>query len=82
VDKPADLDVATVMAMGFPPHRGGLVFWADLVGARHICARLDAWAEEFKGAGLAGFFKPCDYLRCAAQQGTKLSAGKVVPSKM
>jgi hypothetical protein len=33
VDKPADLDVAAVMAMGFPPYRGGLIFWADLVGA-------------------------------------------------
>ena len=33
VDKPADLDVATVLAMGFPPYRGGLIFWGDLVGA-------------------------------------------------
>ena len=33
VDKPADLDVAMVMGMGFPAFRGGLIFWADLVGA-------------------------------------------------
>jgi len=33
VDKPADLDVAMVMGMGFPAFRGGLVFWADLMGA-------------------------------------------------
>lgn len=30
VDKPADLDVATVMSMGFPAWRGGLNFWGDL----------------------------------------------------
>ena len=33
VDKAADLDVAMVMGMGFPAFRGGLIFWADLVGA-------------------------------------------------
>ncbi|KDD75648.1 3-hydroxyacyl-CoA dehydrogenase, partial [Helicosporidium sp. ATCC 50920] len=33
VDKAADLDVATVMAMGFPAYRGGLMHWADHVGA-------------------------------------------------
>ena len=38
-------------------HRGGLVFWADLVGAAHVHARLSTWAQQFEGAGLAGFFK-------------------------
>jgi hypothetical protein len=41
--KPAELDVATVIAMGFPPYRctagyacrGGLSFWADLVSTKH-----------------------------------------------
>lgn len=33
VDKPADLDVATVMSMGFPAYRGGVVFYGDIVGA-------------------------------------------------
>ncbi len=33
VDKPADLDVCSVMAMGFPAWRGGIVFYGDLVGA-------------------------------------------------
>lgn len=36
VDKPSDLDVASVMAMGFPAPRGGICFWADLVGAKRI----------------------------------------------
>lgn len=40
VDKPSDLDVAAVLGMGFPPYRGGLIKFADLVGAKHIVARL------------------------------------------
>lgn len=76
VDKPADLDVATVMAMGFPPYRGGLVFWADLVGAAHIVQRLEAWEAQFASRGLGGFFKPCAYLKHAAVEGTKLGAGR------
>lgn len=82
VDKPADLDVATVMAMGFPATRGGLVFWADLVGAAHIVRRLNEWAAQFKSAGLEGFFKPCAYLEKAAREGTKLEAGVAAASKM
>lgn len=55
--------------------RGGLIFWADLIGAQKIVARLDQLAAQFRGAGLAGFFEPCDYLRQAAASGRKLSAG-------
>lgn len=82
VDKPADLDVATVMAMGFPPHRGGLIFWADLVGAAHIVRRLKEWANAFESAGLAGFFAPCEYLEEVAAHGRKLGAGNLTTSKM
>ena len=33
VDKPGDLDVASVLGMGFPVYRGGILHWADHVGA-------------------------------------------------
>ena len=46
VDKAADLDVATVMSMGFPATKGGLIFWADLVGAPYIVKRLEQFAEQ------------------------------------
>jgi enoyl-CoA hydratase/3-hydroxyacyl-CoA dehydrogenase len=82
VDKPADLDVASVMAMGFPAPRGGLIFWADLVGAQHIVQKLNAWSKQFESVGLGGFFKPCAYLEKAARQGTKLEAGLGGASKM
>ena len=75
VDKPADLDVASVLAMGFPPYRGGLIKWADLVGPARVVARLEEWAALFEGAGLGGFFKPCPYLAAAAAAGTALGAG-------
>lgn len=82
VDKPADLDIATVYAMGFPPFRGGLIFWADLVGAATVCARLDALAAQFAPVGAGGFFEPCEYLRAAARSGRKLGAGVAPASKM
>lgn len=44
--------------------------------------RLAGWAEQFKGAGLDGFFRPCEYLANAAAKGTALSAGAAAPSRM
>jgi enoyl-CoA hydratase/3-hydroxyacyl-CoA dehydrogenase len=76
VDKPADLDIATVMSMGFPPYRGGLIHWADHMGARRIVARLQEWERAFPEA--AGFFKPCDYLLSCAEAGVPLSQGAQV----
>ncbi|MCE9594709.1 MAG: enoyl-CoA hydratase/isomerase family protein [Planctomycetes bacterium] len=35
-----ELDLASVFGMGFAPFRGGLLRWADTVGARDIVARL------------------------------------------
>ena len=55
--------------------RGGLIKWADLVGVKHVAQRLSQWAEQFKFAGLEGFFKPCPYLQDAADSGSQLSAG-------
>jgi hypothetical protein len=73
VDKPSDLDVASVMAMGFPAPRGGLIFWGDLVGAVNICSSLDKWAAALPPH--AGFFRPCEYLRQCSSSGRKLSDG-------
>ena len=70
------------MAMGFPPYRGGLIFWADLVGAAHIAAKLSALAAKFAPVGLSGFFEPCAYLKAAASSGRKLSAGVAPGSRM
>ncbi|OIS99339.1 PREDICTED: peroxisomal fatty acid beta-oxidation multifunctional protein MFP2-like [Nicotiana attenuata] len=54
--KPADLDIASVMG-GFPPYRGGIIYWADTLGSKYICSRLVEWARMY-----GNFFKPCAYL--------------------
>ncbi|XP_058077096.1 peroxisomal fatty acid beta-oxidation multifunctional protein MFP2-like [Magnolia sinica] len=65
--KSSDLDIASVMGMGFPPYRGGVMFWADSYGSKYICSRLDAWTKTY-----GDFFKPCAYLAERAAQGTSL----------
>ena len=71
-----------MMAMGFPAARGGLIFWADLVGAAYIVRRLNEWSNQFESVGLSGFFKPCAYLEKAAREGIKLEAGIGGSSKL
>lgn len=80
VDKPADLDVATILGMGFPATKGGLIFWADLVGASHINRILEGLAGKFRFA--SGFFKPCPYLSQCAASGKKLGDGVQVSSRL
>ncbi|XP_004296857.1 PREDICTED: peroxisomal fatty acid beta-oxidation multifunctional protein MFP2 [Fragaria vesca subsp. vesca] len=67
--KAADLDIASVMGMGFPPYRGGIMFWADLVGSKYIYSRLEQWSNTY-----GEFFKPCAYLAERAAQGAPLSS--------
>jgi 3-hydroxyacyl-CoA dehydrogenase/enoyl-CoA hydratase/3-hydroxybutyryl-CoA epimerase len=73
VATPADLDLATVMGMGFPPFRGGLLRHADAVGAhavvealRRIAGAPDVAARE----GGRERFEPADSLSAMA---TKLA---------
>ena len=40
-----DIDLAVIHALGFPPFRGGLLAWADSVGAVEIVRRLEQLAE-------------------------------------
>ncbi|XP_058077094.1 peroxisomal fatty acid beta-oxidation multifunctional protein MFP2-like isoform X2 [Magnolia sinica] len=65
--KSSDLDIASVMGMGFPPYRGGVMFWADSYGSKYICSRLNAWTKTY-----GDFFKPCAYLAERAAQGASL----------
>ncbi|CAA2985912.1 glyoxysomal fatty acid beta-oxidation multifunctional MFP-a [Olea europaea subsp. europaea] len=66
--KAADLDISAVMGMGFPPYRGGIMFWADTLGSKYICSRLEEWSNLY-----GGFFKPCSYLAQQAAKGAPLS---------
>ncbi|XP_052207261.1 glyoxysomal fatty acid beta-oxidation multifunctional protein MFP-a [Diospyros lotus] len=67
--KAADLDIASVMGMGFPPYRGGILFWADSLGSKYICSRLEEWSNMY-----GEFFKPCAYLAQRAAKGAPLSS--------
>ncbi|CAL4907728.1 unnamed protein product [Urochloa decumbens] len=67
--KASDLDVASVMGMGFPSYRGGVMFWADSLGAKYVYDRLEAWSKDY-----GQFFKPCEYLAARAHQGASLAA--------
>jgi 3-hydroxyacyl-CoA dehydrogenase/enoyl-CoA hydratase/carnithine racemase len=40
-----DIDLAVIHALGFPPFRGGLLAWADSLGAVEIVRRLEPLAE-------------------------------------
>ncbi|KAJ4722148.1 glyoxysomal fatty acid beta-oxidation multifunctional protein MFP-a-like [Melia azedarach] len=67
--KAADLDIASVMGMGFPPYRGGIMFWADSLGSKYIYTRLEEWTRLY-----GEFFKPCAFLAERASKGAPLSA--------
>ncbi|GAB2266672.1 hypothetical protein Dimus_001666 [Dionaea muscipula] len=67
--KAADLDIASVMGMGFPPYRGGVMFWADSLGSKYIYSRLEEWSNVY-----GGFFKPCSYMTERAARGAPLSS--------
>ncbi|KAE9594228.1 hypothetical protein Lal_00001160 [Lupinus albus] len=67
--KAADLDISAVMGMGFPPYRGGIIFWADSLGSKYIYSRLEEWSKLY-----GEFFKPCTYLAARAAKGIPLSA--------
>ncbi|XP_006644156.1 glyoxysomal fatty acid beta-oxidation multifunctional protein MFP-a [Oryza brachyantha] len=67
--KASDLDIASIFGMGFPPYRGGIMFWADSIGAKYIHDKLEKWAKQY-----GNFFKPCSYLAERAAKGVALSA--------
>ncbi|KAK7379997.1 hypothetical protein VNO78_32315 [Psophocarpus tetragonolobus] len=69
VIRASDLDIASVLGMSFPNYRGGIVFWADLVGANRIYTSLKKWAQLY-----GNFYKPSRYLEERALKGIPLSA--------
>ncbi|CAK9203542.1 unnamed protein product [Sphagnum troendelagicum] len=60
VVRSSDLDIASVLGMGFPAYRGGVVFWGDSVGLEHIYSKLNQWSSQY-----GPFFKPSGPLQRA-----------------
>jgi 3-hydroxyacyl-CoA dehydrogenase/enoyl-CoA hydratase/3-hydroxybutyryl-CoA epimerase len=65
VRDPADIDIGMIFGTGFPPFRGGLLRWADSVGAGKIVSELELLARN-----TGPRFQPAMYLQqLAVKQG-------------
>ncbi|MCC6953719.1 MAG: hypothetical protein IT290_06340, partial [Deltaproteobacteria bacterium] len=73
----AQIDLATVMGMGFPPFRGGLIFYAQSLGAKATAQRMDSLVKR---AGPR--FEASEGIRKRAEQGKSFfdSIGTLKPS--
>ncbi|MBL6455734.1 enoyl-CoA hydratase/isomerase family protein [Belnapia sp. T6] len=67
----SDIDVMWLNGFGFPRYRGGLMFWADGIGAREIYNQIAAWHQRY-GARWA----PAPLLREIAEAGGSLREAK------
>ncbi|PHT96407.1 Peroxisomal fatty acid beta-oxidation multifunctional protein AIM1 [Capsicum chinense] len=68
VVRASDLDIASVHGMKFPSERGGIMYWADAIGAQYIYARLKCWSEAY-----GNFFKPSQFLEERTTKGIPLT---------
>jgi 3-hydroxyacyl-CoA dehydrogenase len=67
----SDIDVMWLHGFGFPRYRGGLIFWADTVGAQEIHRQIEEWHGRY-GAR----WKPSSLLREIADKGGALREAK------
>lgn len=47
IDRPDLLDAALIFGIGFPPFRGGLLKYADTIGAKTIVEKLEGYAKRY-----------------------------------
>ncbi len=47
IDRPDLLDAALVFGIGFPPFRGGLLKYADMIGTKTIVEKLEGYAKNY-----------------------------------
>lgn len=71
VDTPSEVDLAMIMGTGFPPFRGGLLKYADSVGADYIAQQLGKYSEQRK----ANRLKPSSKLKERASSKMKFYPG-------
>ena len=60
----SDIDVMWLNGFGFPRYRGGLMYWADTIGAREVYNQIASWHQRY-GAR----WRPSDLLREIAESG-------------
>ncbi len=66
---PRDIDLAMVIGLGFPESRGGLLYWADGLGADALLSMLASAAAEVPRLA------PPDWLAAAIASGRRFYAG-------
>ena len=70
----SDIDVMWLYGFGFPRHRGGLMFWADTIGAAEIYRQVAEWHAQYGKR-----WTPSPLLRRCAEAGGALRELKGVP---
>ncbi len=65
VRDPRDVDLGLIFGVGFPPFKGGLLFWADTLGAKQIIEMLKPYES------LGPRYQPTDLLTELAAKGHK-----------
>ena len=63
VREAGDVDMGLILGIGFPPHRGGILNWADTVGLNKIVEKLEKYSP------LGKRFEPTDAMRRLAKSG-------------
>jgi 3-hydroxyacyl-CoA dehydrogenase len=76
VTSPAKLDLAMIFGTGFPPFRGGLLRYADSVGAGRLAEQLEAHAQS-----LGPRFRPAPLLSELARAGGRFYSENVPQEK-
>ncbi|MBS0560081.1 MAG: enoyl-CoA hydratase/isomerase family protein [Proteobacteria bacterium] len=66
-----DVDVMWLHGFGFPRYRGGLLFWADGIGARAVYDQIASWHQQYGER-----WAPSKLLRDIAEAGGKLTDAK------
>lgn len=69
VRDPRDVDLGLIYGLGFPPFKGGLLFWADTLGAKKILEMLEPLQS------LGPRWKPTPMLEEMAKTGKKFYGG-------
>jgi 3-hydroxyacyl-CoA dehydrogenase/enoyl-CoA hydratase/3-hydroxybutyryl-CoA epimerase len=64
------IDLGTVMGIGFPPYRGGVIWYAESIGSRTLYQKLQAMAKE-----LGPRFMPNDGLKERAERDESFYSG-------
>jgi 3-hydroxyacyl-CoA dehydrogenase len=67
----SDMDVMWLNGFGFPRYRGGLMFWADTIGAQAVYNQVAAWHQRYGER-----WAPAPLLRRIAESGGLLREAK------